>query len=69
MAEEKLAGDKLAEDKKKALITRLLWVASLLSVIAGSVMLMKGNSAGGAVFLATGSFWMIMAIAQGKKKA
>ncbi len=42
------------------------WLVAFICAMAGAIMMVKGNDAG-AVFLALGAFWMIVAISQGKK--
>lgn len=52
--------------ENKNIVVKAWWLAALLFVLAGALMLLKGKPTG-ATFLALGSMFMIFAIATAKK--
>lgn len=55
-------------ENKKRVMQLALWVAALMWVLAGAIMIAKGKNGPGAAFLALGSFWIVFAMASAKKK-
>lgn len=51
----------------KKVVKKLFWIAPLIWILAAAIMFMKGKTGPGATFLALGSMFMIIAIAQNKK--